>query len=349
MSDYILKKKFKEINLENPVFDSLKEDYEGFSQWFRRKDDEEVYVLYVDKSISGFMYLKTEDEEVSDITPHLPRKKRIKIGTLKVDAHGTRVGERFVKKAIDHAMAENAAEIYVTIFPKYDGLIELLNEFGFEKSGEKITADGVEDVLVKNFAKLTGELKEDYPRFSVDGRRMFLLSIYPKWHIQLFPDSILNNESYDVLRDVSHTNSIRKTYVCFMDLTRLRDGDVLIIYRTKDEKGPAWYRSVVTSVCIVEEVRSRVSFKNLPDFIAYTEPYSVFSAAELTGWWKRVGKLYVIKMLYSAAFSKKIIRKDLVERFHLDADGYWGFMELSKDQFINIIRYGGIDERIVID
>lgn len=349
MSDYILKKKFKDINLTDPVFDSLKEDYSGFPLWFGRKADEDAYVLYIDESISGFMYLKTEDEELSDVAPRLPHKKRIKIGTLKVDAHGTRVGERFVKKAIDYAISENVDEIYVTIFPKYNGLIELLNEFGFRKRCEKSTADGVEDVLIKNMRSLTGDLKEDYPRFPIGDRRKFLLSIYPKWHSQLFPDSILNNESYDVLMDVSHTNSIRKTYVCFMDLARLRAGDVLLIYRTKDDKGAAWYRSVVTSVCVVEEVRSRVSFENLSEFIDYTEPYSVFNAVELTSWWKRGSRLYVIKMLYSAAFSKRLIRKDLVEQFKLDPEGYWGFMELSNDQFINIIRCGGINERIVIN
>lgn len=29
--------KFKEVNLEDPFFDSLKADYKGFEEWFGRK------------------------------------------------------------------------------------------------------------------------------------------------------------------------------------------------------------------------------------------------------------------------------------------------------------------------
>lgn len=349
MGDYLLKKKFRDIHLNDPFWDSLKNDYHGFSEWFAKKADEDAYVLDIEESISGFMYLKAEYGEINDVNPQLPLKRRIKIGTLKVDAHGTRIGERFVKKAIDHAINERAHEIYVTVFPKYNGLIELLEEFGFRKLATKATDNGVEDVFVKSMERLTGDIKEDYPRFSPNNRRKFILSIYPKWHVKLFPDSILNNESYDVLQDVSYTNSISKTYVCFMDLARLRAGDVIIIYRTTDQDGRAWYRSVVTSVCLCEEVRGRASFNNLDEYVEYTKPYSVFNTTELSQWWKRSGSLYVVKMLYNAAFSRKIIRRDLVERFSLNPDGYWGFMELSNDQFISIIRDGGIDGRIVVN
>ena len=29
--------KFKDLNLEDPFFDSLRDDYEGFNDWFERK------------------------------------------------------------------------------------------------------------------------------------------------------------------------------------------------------------------------------------------------------------------------------------------------------------------------
>ena len=36
----IIRKKFSEIDLHDPFFDSLKRDYPGFDDWFGRKKDE---------------------------------------------------------------------------------------------------------------------------------------------------------------------------------------------------------------------------------------------------------------------------------------------------------------------
>jgi len=349
MSDYIDRKRFRDIDLEDSFFDSLKSDYREFCSWYRKKADEEAYVLYSGSEISAFMYLKVEDGEVTDVDPPLAAAHRIKIGTLKVDPHGTKLGERFIKKAIDHCVVEQAEELYVTVFRKHDALIRLLEEFGFVETSKKETPNGEELVLVKCLGHLVGDLRKDYPIIVARGRNKFLLAIYPKWHTKLFPDSILDNEPYDILTDVSHTNSIQKTYVCFMDLSLLRNGDLVLIYRTTDDKGPAWYRSVLTSVCTVEEVRSRDTFADANEYVKYTEPFSVFNGADLLKWWRRKGnKLYVIKMLYNAAFSKRLIRRDLVEKFGLDADAYWGFMQISDSQFSDILMNGGIDESLVI-
>lgn len=45
-------------------------------------------------------------------------------------------------------------------------------------------------------------------------------------------------KKYDLIQDVSETNSIYKIYLCWMQGTRnLKAGDKLIIYRTSDEEG----------------------------------------------------------------------------------------------------------------
>lgn len=349
MSDYLLKKTFQEINHGDSFFESLKQDYREFEEWFKRKEDEDAYVLYSDESIAGFMYLKLENEETLDVDPPIPAGRKIKIGTLKIDAHGTLLGERFIKKALDHAIAESATSLYITIFERHESLVNLLDEFGFSQWGTKVTANGKELVLLKKLDNLTGDLRRDYPLIRTGNNQKFLLSIYPKWHTKLFPDSILKSESYHAIQDTSHTNSISKTYVCFMDLSQLQTGDILIIYRTSDSLGPAFYRSVVTSVCTVEDIKRKSEFTSPEEYIRYTEPFSVFNKKELGSWWNKGTRLYVIKMLYNAAFSRRLIRKDLIERFGLDPGGYWGFMELTDDQFFGIAHHGGIDERIIIN
>ena len=108
MTSYLQKKRFSEIDIADPFFDGLKDDYAEFEDWFRKKSAEEAYVLLSNEDLTGFMYLKAEDGPVNDVTPVLPAKKRLKVGTLKVEAHGTRLGERFLKKAFDHAFCKKA-------------------------------------------------------------------------------------------------------------------------------------------------------------------------------------------------------------------------------------------------
>ena len=125
MSNTLEIKFFRDVSLSDPFFNSLKQDYKEFPEWFKRKSSETAYVQYTDDILSGFMYLKIEDGEAEDIEPILPSKRRIKIGTLKVDAHWTKLCERMVKKAIDSAIVNNVQELYVTIFPKHKPLISL--------------------------------------------------------------------------------------------------------------------------------------------------------------------------------------------------------------------------------
>ena len=55
MANLIEYKKFSSINIDDPFFDSLKEDYLGFEDWFKRKADKYAYVLYgEDNLLQGF-------------------------------------------------------------------------------------------------------------------------------------------------------------------------------------------------------------------------------------------------------------------------------------------------------
>ncbi|SDK65776.1 hypothetical protein [Halanaerobium congolense] len=45
MSNYLKVKKFSEIEINDPFFDSLKSDYAGFEDWFSRKVDKKAYTF----------------------------------------------------------------------------------------------------------------------------------------------------------------------------------------------------------------------------------------------------------------------------------------------------------------
>lgn len=350
MNELIQLRRFSEVNIDDPFFDSLKEDYKGFADWFKRKADEKAFILESDGAIEAFLYLKIERGPVTDVTPNMENRTRVKIGTMKINPHGTRLGERFIKKAFDFAVSNGLDELYVTVFPKHDPLIKIYKQYGFTEHGKKITPDGEELVLVKLFRAFTGNIILDYPIVINRGVNKYLLAIYPQYHTRLFPDSILRSERFDVIEDVSHTNSIHKVYVSYIeDVSRLNPGDILVVYRTKDNQGPAEYRSVATSVCVVEEVRSKGDFCGIGDFLNYCRTYSVFSDDELRGWYSARKPLYAIRMTYNIAMTRRLTRGRLINDCGLEREGYWGFLQLTDGQFERIIEMGGINEGLIVD
>ena len=349
--------RFSDIDLNDSFFDSLRASYPEFNEWYNKKAaaGATAYCYYVDNELKDFLYLKIEEEELSDLTPALPAKKRLKVGTFKVDnedRHTTR-GERFMKKIMDKAIAEDVDEIYVTMFPteELQGLIRMFEKFGFSHIADKPHEGGnAEYVLIKDMTTHVDDFKLDYPFVKKASSNKYVLSIVPEFHTHLFPDSILKNEKkYDLIQDVSETNSIYKIYLCWMQDTRnLKAGDKLIIYRTSDEEGKAYYRSVCTSVCTVCEVKTYRDFENEEEFIKYTNRYSVFKEHELRRWYKNKNYFIVIKMVYNIAFTKKVINMVMKEQVGLKPK-YWGFFKLTDAQFDKLLELGEIDERYIID
>jgi len=341
------------LNLNDSFFDSLRADYAEFQDWITRKAraGEKAYVsLDEDGNIDGFLYLKIEDSPLIDVTPPLPPAHRLKIGTFKIDPRGTRLGERFIKKALDHAFYEKTSEVYVTVFSKHDYLINLLQRYGFTDTAEKNTPNGTEQVLLKKIGVMRGNVRLDYPCVNRQSRK-FLLSLYPQWHTRLLPDSILNNENpEEIVTDVSHTNSIHKIYLTKMEGTgSLRNGDTLVIYRTSDGQGPAHYRSVATSICVVEEVRNINEFATIDDFLAYASSYSIFDEKELRTFFSRKNYPIIIKFTYNSALIKRVNRAYMLENLGMNPTQYWGFFQLSDAEFNGIVDKGGVHEGLIIN
>lgn len=347
-------KRFSEIDLNDSFFNSLKDDYPEFAVWYKNKAErgEQATVYIEDGKVKDFLYLKEETESLGEpFRPALPKCKRLKIGTFKVEARGTRRGERLIKRALDYAVSKDVDEVYVTVFPKHDRLISLFKTYGFQERSKKYhDGETYELVLVKDMHSSTGDVLLDYPYVHTSETGKYLLSIYPKYHTALFPDSILNNESpYDVIKDLSHTNSIHKAYICFMkDVELLRGGDNVIIYRTSDIPGKAFYRSVVTSVCVVKRVRSKSDFINADDFINQVKAYSIFTESDLRLWFKKPN-VYLVEMTYNVSLKKRITRGELIESIGLDPNAYWGFLRLTDSQYKGITKKGMADESYFID
>ena len=348
----IQEKYIREINTSDSFFDSLRQDYKGFDTWIAKKANagEKAYILFDDTKIVAFLYLKIESPiDNTDISPALDTNVTwLKIGTLKIDAHGTKLGERIIKKIFDFAVANNIYNIYVTSFEKQAPLIKLLKRYGFVQHGKKIN----ELVLTKNIPTHVQALKNDilldYPAINATSDK-YLLSIYPKYHTGMFSDSMLNTESYDILKDMSESNSIHKVYIAKMKgVEQLKRGDCLLIYRTKDENAQsANYSSVVTSLCVVEEYKDLSSFSDLDDFIKYCKLHNIFTDDELENIFIKKSYTKIIKMAYNISFKRRVILKKIREIIGYE-EAYWGFAKLTDEAFFAILKEGLVNDSIII-
>lgn len=92
------------VDIKTDFFDSFRTDYGGtaFDRWFARKADETAYVCYEESTPVAFLYLKIEgpEENYSDIQPRFQPRRRLKIGTFKVEMNGFKLGERFLKSSL---------------------------------------------------------------------------------------------------------------------------------------------------------------------------------------------------------------------------------------------------------
>lgn len=342
-------KNFCEIDLSDQFFDSLKADYVGFEGWYSRKvaSGELAYILDDGEgALHAFLYLKIEDAPDTDVTPSLPAARRLKIGTFKVDPHGTRLGERFLKIAIDMALKSDLDEIYVTAFEKHDKLIELFELFGFYHHGVKSTESGIEQVFIKKLFETGREIVNGYPMIHMESNRVYVVGIKPEYHTKLFPDSKLNTENADdYISDVSHTNGIFKNYIgAAPGLRSLNVGDVIVIYRTKDDNAAnAYYSSVLTSFCTVTDVKYPAQFSDFDEFYRYCKPYSVLSREELREYYVNK-RSTVVTMVYNVAFKHRLTNRFIQE--HIGKPEYWGFFGLRYDHLRTVIGASGADVRL---
>ncbi|GLI57571.1 hypothetical protein PM10SUCC1_30850 [Propionigenium maris DSM 9537] len=342
----IVYKRLRDIDLSDSFFNSLREDYIDFDKWFNKKADKGDGAFIIENNgIKGFLFLKKEHGEVKDVNPPLEDRKWLKIGTFKIDAHGTKLGERFIKIIMDIAFERGYEGLYVTIYDKHSTLVELLEKYGFELHGNKKE----EKVYKKIFSELKGDLYCDYPRFSLN-KRKYLLAIDPEYHTKLLPDSQLNTEKEVKHKDISYTNSIQKIYLSRnWQLEGCGKGDVVVMYRTAEPGRKAEHSAVATSILVVDEIRKAKSFSTFNEFYDYCKKYTVLSEEETKEYWESTDKYdrknsFVLKMLYNVALNSRITRHNLIEKIGVERDQYWGFIKLSDSQFLDILECGGINE-----
>ena len=334
------------LNLEDPIFDSLKRDYDGFDRWWKKisKDGRKAWVHYVNGKIGAILILKDENEPIDSIPP-LPKKKRLKICTLKVDPidRGSKIGELFIKISIQSAVQKGIDEIYLTHFTgSNDFLVSLIEEYGFYHTAKK---ENGEDIFVKrlipdeNQTYLPQEVyRVFYPSF-YDGNRVnkFIVPIRPEWHNRLFTEYRQRQLTlFEFMGEfIVEGNTIKKAYLCHSKIRGMKEGDILLFYRSGDARG-------ITSIGIVEKVYDNITNPNR--IISYVGKRSVYSYSEINDISKKRTK--VILFWWIRHFEKPVEYRFLLDNGILN----WPprtIIKIPHDKYLKI-KEGRIDDRYTI-
>jgi len=366
MAGRFLSKKFSDINLDDPFFDSLKADYPGtesstgFVEWFTKKANAGATALIFEDEIGlgAFVALKEEEEEIPLQGGNLPCKKRLKICTF-------RIAERFRRQRIGEGaiglllwkwqQMTSVSEIYLTTFEKQASLIDQFEKFGFEKAGVNLNG---ELVLLKNREAIDfSDPYKAFPFIKSGFDYAGYLIIEDHYHDTMFAYSELARTS--LLQAEIHAsvrNGLSKIYVGQSPYINHVVGEPVLIYRKYTEGKGARYRSCVTSYCIVTDIiqakrnyRYLMSFEELKKRIGNK---SVFDEKELQKKYLEYKDVLVMELLYYGYFGSG----NNVNMDWLDKQGLWPKnqyptgVHLTEEQFKAILQEGHTDvSNVIVD
>ena len=241
------------LDINDPIFDSLRMDYPDFNKWFMEKCQEgrKCWINTRNNGLLGaILIFKTEKEPIPSLPP-LPKKNRLKISNMKVSHVGHKIGELLLRKCFELAVRNNLPELYLTHFTKEDDyLVELIQEYGFDKVAvlDQNWTEIPEDVYLKKLIIDREDIKNVSPHQIsktffpnlYDGKEVnkFLIPIQPQFYERLFTDypgrqTTLNEHTGEFIIE---GNTIMKAYLSRSSSKKMEIGDLIIFYRSQDVK-----------------------------------------------------------------------------------------------------------------
>ena len=358
-------RKFSEINLNDPFFDSLKSDYPGnsssteFSAWFAKKAQEgrTALVFNDEQGLGAFICIKNEKEPIELKSGILAACNRIKISTMKIAERfrGQRLGEGAIGLVLWKWQKSGTDEIYVTAFDKQDLLISQLEKFGFNKVGFNLNGEGV---YIKNRHNIDySDPYKSFPFINPNFESSGYLIINDTYHDTMFPYSELRNNTLQNAVAMNVSNGLSKIYVgAQYSKPPYGVGDPVLIYRKYTAGQGKRYRSCITSFCVVTKIiQAKENWTYLMPFetlLGKIGNKSVFNPEELRERYVSDRNVLVIEMLYYGYFGEG----NNVNMDWLEQNGYWGsnqypsLISLDSTAFKSILEKENIDvSNVIID
>ena len=355
-------RKFSDINLSDPFFESLKSDYQGsektaeFNTWFNNKAREgrTALVFDDDEGLGAFIAIKPEAEEIELDEGTLPAIQRLKISTFLIAPRfrGQRLGEGALGLVLWKWQDFGYDEVYVTVYDSHQDLIGQLTKFGFTLAGHR---DG-ESVYVKDRNRIDySDPYKSFPFIDPSFDEAGYLVVNDFFHDTLFPYSELKRNSLPkVILDVS--NGLSKIYIGSpTSQLGFKAGDPVFVYRKHTGPTGRGHKSCVTTFCMVKDiVWIKENGKANMTYEAYMSRIgnkSVYEPLELQNQYNNEKSLVLIELIYYGFFGGG----NNINWYWLKNNGCWGdgyptSQKLSHEQFDKILKEGNIDaSNVIID
>lgn len=292
-----------QVDINQDIFVSLKEDYNEFKDWFGSKcvpehrpcwtitDGKRVLAIAIWKPESAEDFSKEFDSE-----PSLGLEKNskiLKVCTYKVhdEYRGSKIGEHLLKQVLWYGFANRYDWVYLTAYEaKQSYLISFLKKFGFSivgnKKGEVILA---KKYTYSNDNALNENSPIDFHRqfypsyYDGDAVRKYIIPVKPKFHLKLFPEyspsfhpTLFSDSDLFSIKDQIPGNTIRKVYLGRPNLKDLLPGSLAFFYMSKDDA--FLYSQSLTIIGIIDGV---TECKSVEEVMQATAKRSVYSKYEV--------------------------------------------------------------------
>lgn len=285
----IKKDKCYNIDIRDSFFDSLRADYIGFDNWFRKKCQEshrDCLTIRDDGKLIGICIYKFEDD-CYDMSGTI-----LKICTFKLKYSGNKLGELLLKNIFYYSYQSNVDWIYVTSFEK-NYICQFFEKFGFEQFAERKEDTGEfiyrkQLVPNKDNDKIYSPIKYHIkfgPHYFNETAQSFLVPIKPSYFESLFPETIdINGHLFpDFYYSNAFSNSIQKAYICKSRISKLKPGSIIFFYVTE--------KKLVQACGIVE----KTYFSSDPnEIISLTGKRTVYTYDEIANQCKENTRLLII-------------------------------------------------------
>jgi GNAT superfamily N-acetyltransferase len=282
------------VDFRQVLFDSLRDDYPEFDEWFRTKVAKDARgrrcwaVVDRDGKYDAIAIVKIADEH-----PDNPRRTATKISTFKVAPHraGEKVGELFLRAILEWAHGQPAVDtLFVEVKPEPDKepLRRFLEQFGFEKSAVEAKVNGDITYVKSLVAPATTRLSPfDFhvrygPPALLGSARLFVIPVKPHWYLGLFPDSPTFGAfgaltlSGVAAPPTPFGNAIRKAYLCHSPTKTIPPGSTLLFYRSAEAngKGKAKGGGAIQAVGVAERSIRTANSERILSFVGRRTVYS---------------------------------------------------------------------------
>lgn len=330
--------------LDSEFFDSLREGYALFDQWFRGKarDGRTAWVFWEAPGVLGAICIYArQDSETITAEGRTLNGSALKLSTFKVgpNARGKKIGELFLKMAFRYATLNRFENIFVHgDSDQHRFLYYLLEEFGFLSVGTHPGSNGRDVVYLKEHPVLEPVadippfeyLRLYFPHFKSDPSvSKFIVPIRPEYHGILFPDYEQSSSHQLQLFVPVNTagNAIKLAYLCHAPTKQIEPGAVVLFYRSFDQKA-------LTSIGVVEEYKSLSDATEIAQLVSRRTVYSMDDIQRLA---KKPTKVMLFRLINH--FHKPVTHNWLIANGLVNG-GIQSITSINHGAFKRIMEHG---------